>query len=133
MKITWLGHASFRIEIEDQVLLIDPWLSGNPLFPEDREGEATAGTTAILVTHGHGEYASDVPDSLGVLARLASGTRVTYRVSAVTAAAAPMRVAMYGTEGSLLWKGGADLTIVPLGSEPATVQPHEGADIGWRV
>ena len=33
MKITRLGHQSFRIEIEDQVLLIDPWLSGNPLFP----------------------------------------------------------------------------------------------------
>ncbi|MBT8412120.1 MAG: MBL fold metallo-hydrolase, partial [Octadecabacter sp.] len=30
MKITWLGHASFRIEIEDAVLLIDPWLAGNP-------------------------------------------------------------------------------------------------------
>ena len=33
MKIIWLGHASFRIEIADQVLLIDPWVDGNPVFP----------------------------------------------------------------------------------------------------
>ena len=25
MKITFLGHASFRIEMADQTLLIDPW------------------------------------------------------------------------------------------------------------
>ena len=40
MKIVWLGHSGFRIEIEDQVLLIDPWLAGNPLFPEERRAEA---------------------------------------------------------------------------------------------
>ena len=59
MKIIWLGHASFRIEIEDQVLLIDPWFDGNPMFPADRRGEATEGVTAILVTHGHGDHASN--------------------------------------------------------------------------
>ncbi len=40
MKITWLGHSGFRIAIEQAVLLVDPWLTGNPLFPADRrEGE----------------------------------------------------------------------------------------------
>ena len=34
MKIIWLGHASFRIEIEDKRLLIDPWLKGNPSLSE---------------------------------------------------------------------------------------------------
>ncbi len=33
MQITWLGHSGFRISIEGAVLLIDPWLDGNPLFP----------------------------------------------------------------------------------------------------
>lgn len=59
MKIIWLGHSGFRIEIGGQVLLIDPWLSGNPLFPEARRDEATAGATHILLTHGHGDHASD--------------------------------------------------------------------------
>lgn len=58
MKITWLGHSGFRIEISDQTLLIDPWLAGNPAFPEGREKEATEGATAIFLTHGHGDHAS---------------------------------------------------------------------------
>ena len=59
MKIIWLGHAGFRIEIEDQVLLIDPWFSGNPVFPEDRKAEAIAGATQILITHGHFDHTAD--------------------------------------------------------------------------
>ena len=59
MKITWLGHSGFRIEIEDAVLLIDPWLSGNPVFPTERRAEAIAGATHILITHGHSDHAAD--------------------------------------------------------------------------
>lgn len=59
MKITWLGHSGFRIEIGDQILLIDPWLSGNPLFPDERRAEVIRGVTHILLTHGHGDHASD--------------------------------------------------------------------------
>ncbi len=59
MKITWLGHSGFRIEIGDQVLLVDPWLTGNPMFPADRREEAISGTTHILLTHGHGDHSGD--------------------------------------------------------------------------
>jgi L-ascorbate metabolism protein UlaG (beta-lactamase superfamily) len=59
MKITWLGHASFRIDIGGQVLLLDPWLNGNPMFPAERRAEAIAGATHILITHGHGDHAGD--------------------------------------------------------------------------
>jgi L-ascorbate metabolism protein UlaG (beta-lactamase superfamily) len=60
MKIIWLGHGSFRIEIEDQVLLIDPWLTGNPMLAEDQHNAATAGATHILVTHGHFDHTADL-------------------------------------------------------------------------
>ena len=61
MKLSWLGHSGFRIEIEDQVLLLDPWL-GNPLFDPARRGEAIAGATHLLLTHGHFDHVVDSID-----------------------------------------------------------------------
>jgi len=59
MKIIWLGHSGFRIEIGDQVLLVDPWITGNPMFPEDKRAEAIAGATHLLVSHGHSDHSGD--------------------------------------------------------------------------
>ncbi|RZW10738.1 MAG: metal-dependent hydrolase [Rhodobacteraceae bacterium] len=59
MKITWLGHSGFRMEIGDQVLLIDPWLTGNPVFPEGKRADAILGATHILLTLGHGDHTGD--------------------------------------------------------------------------
>ena len=61
MKLAWLGHGSFRLEIAGKVVVIDPWLDGNPVLPSDRRGEAIAGATHILLTHGHFDHASEVP------------------------------------------------------------------------
>ncbi|MBY6066962.1 metal-dependent hydrolase [Leisingera aquaemixtae] len=60
MKIIWLGHGSFRIETSGQVLLVDPWLSGNPVLPEDSHEAAIAGATHILLTHVHFDHVVDV-------------------------------------------------------------------------
>lgn len=59
MKITWLGHSGFRLEIEGAVILIDPWLTGNPVFPADRRADAIGGATHVLLTHGHGDHSGD--------------------------------------------------------------------------
>jgi len=61
MKYTWLGHAGVRLEIGDQVLLIDPWEEGNPMFPEGQRDAVFAGVTAILITHGHFDHVQGVP------------------------------------------------------------------------
>ncbi|MEX0350549.1 MAG: metal-dependent hydrolase [Paracoccaceae bacterium] len=60
MDIIWLGHGSFRIETGDKVLLLDPWLTGNPELPEDKHDDAIAGATHILLTHAHFDHVIDV-------------------------------------------------------------------------
>ena len=61
MRITWLGHSGFRIEIADAVLLVDPWL-GHPLFDAGRRDEALRGATHILHSHGPFDHAGEVVD-----------------------------------------------------------------------
>ena len=58
MKITWFGHAAFRLDFADKVVLIDPFFTGNPAFEGDR-AKATAGATHVLITHGHGDHIGD--------------------------------------------------------------------------
>ena len=60
MKIIWLGHGSFRIEIEDQVLLMDPWLTGNPSLPAEHHEAAVAGGTHLVLTHAHFDHIADM-------------------------------------------------------------------------
>ncbi len=60
MNIIWLGHGSFRIETGDLVLLIDPWLTGNPMLAEDQHEAAVKGATHIILTHAHFDHVIDV-------------------------------------------------------------------------
>ncbi|RJE79522.1 metal-dependent hydrolase [Paracoccus sp. JM45] len=59
MKLIWLGHSGFRLETGDAVILIDPWITGNPAFPQDQRDQAIKGATHILLTHGHGDHSGD--------------------------------------------------------------------------
>ena len=60
MNITWLGHGSFRIEIGGQVILLDPWLTGNPMLSEDQHDAAVEGGTHLLLTHAHFDHVADM-------------------------------------------------------------------------
>ncbi|WP_425041177.1 metal-dependent hydrolase [Primorskyibacter sp. S187A] len=60
MNIIWLGHGSFRIEIGDQVLLVDPWLNGNPMMEDQDHAAAIQDASHILVTHGHFDHTVDI-------------------------------------------------------------------------
>ncbi|MCC6292744.1 MAG: metal-dependent hydrolase [Bryobacterales bacterium] len=52
--ITWLGHSAFQFRLDSgEVLLLDPWLEGNPSYPPQHE---LSRVDAILVTHGHFDH-----------------------------------------------------------------------------
>jgi L-ascorbate metabolism protein UlaG (beta-lactamase superfamily) len=63
MQIQWLGHSAFRITGKGAVIIIDPFLSGNPKFSGDAAG-ITSDTTHVLVTHGHNDHFGDTVDIL---------------------------------------------------------------------
>ena len=58
MRITYFGHSAFRVETGNSVLMVDPFLSGNPLFKGD-VAEASRGATHVLLTHGHDDHVGD--------------------------------------------------------------------------
>lgn len=58
MKITFLGHASFHIEINGKHIVVDPFISGNPIAAHIDIHKIKA--DYILVTHAHQDHVLDV-------------------------------------------------------------------------
>lgn len=56
-KITWLGHAAFKIEIAGSTVLIDPWLEGNPTASVKPTDITRA--DIVYVTHDHQDHLGD--------------------------------------------------------------------------
>ncbi len=53
--VTWLGHASIKItSIQGKVILIDPWIEGNPECPVTID--ELGNVDLILVTHDHFDH-----------------------------------------------------------------------------
>ena len=58
IKLTWLGHATFRIETPGgKTVIIDPWVMGNPMCPETEKNVKKV--DVLLCTHGHGDHIGD--------------------------------------------------------------------------
>jgi L-ascorbate metabolism protein UlaG (beta-lactamase superfamily) len=58
IKLTWLGHATFRIETPGgKIILIDPWVMNNPMCPEKEK--TLKHVDVMLCTHAHGDHIGD--------------------------------------------------------------------------
>jgi len=70
-KITWLGHSTFRVTTPSgKVILVDPWLTGNPACPESLK--KLARLDVMLITHGHGDHLATPWPSLARTSRRSS-------------------------------------------------------------
>ena len=60
-SLTWLGHASFRIDSPGgKRIYVDPWLTGNPKCPENEKTPERV--DLIAITHGHMDHVGDTVD-----------------------------------------------------------------------
>ena len=58
IKITWLGHATFRLRTpQGKSILVDPWVMGNPSCPANEKD--VQALDIMLCTHGHGDHIGD--------------------------------------------------------------------------
>ncbi|WP_369049463.1 metal-dependent hydrolase [Tenacibaculum sp. UWU-22] len=58
MNITFLGHSSFYIKINETHIIIDPFITGNPLASHINIDELKS--DYILLTHAHQDHVLDV-------------------------------------------------------------------------
>jgi len=57
LEITWLGHGTFQFRLASgEVLVMDPWLDGNPAYPK---GHTFERVDTILISHGHFDHIHD--------------------------------------------------------------------------
>jgi len=57
MKVTWLGHGTWALEIGETKIVLDPFLDDSPTAPVKAD-EVDA--DFILVSHGHFDHVADV-------------------------------------------------------------------------
>ncbi|SOC18956.1 metal-dependent hydrolase [Rhodobacter maris] len=133
MKLIWLGHSGFRLEIEKAVILIDPWMTGNPMFPAERRAEALAGATHILLTHGHGDHSGD---TLAVAKELEIPVVGIYDI--VSHWEAHEHIEGIGfNKGGTVDLGGAKVTMVPASHSSSISGPtgpiYTGTESGYMI
>ena len=68
LTLRYLGHSAFEIRSKENVMLIDPFLSGNPAAAA--KASDFNDVKYIFVTHGHGDHIGDTVE-------IASGTGAT--------------------------------------------------------
>ncbi|MCD4684941.1 MAG: metal-dependent hydrolase [Anaerolineae bacterium] len=56
IQVTWLGHSAFQLIIGAHTVLIDPFLTHNPLASVSADEVAA---DFILLSHGHGDHVGD--------------------------------------------------------------------------
>ena len=62
MKLTFLGHACFSVEVAGSRLLFDPFINGNPRATHLDVDQIEA--DYVLLTHGHGDHVADAESIL---------------------------------------------------------------------
>jgi L-ascorbate metabolism protein UlaG (beta-lactamase superfamily) len=141
IKLQWLGQAAFKITtVSGKVILIDPFITGNPILPKQYKDLGKLGKIdLILVTHAHGDHVGDGPalakkhnvplygppglnDTLLALGILPKELSPRFNKGGVITPLGPdIKITMTRAEHSseFRWKNPAGKTEIHVGGEPA--------------
>lgn len=127
-RLTWMGHAAFKIKTASgKIILIDPWIS-NPKAPKDLKIEKA---DIILVTHGHSDHVGEAFD----LAKKTNATLIaSYELTEIAKANGVKQILPINPSGSQKF---GDLTITAteaVHSSSYTEKEHTryaGAPLGF--
>src|SRR5689334_10417685 len=80
IKITWFSHSAFQLDINGAAIVIDPFLTGNPLASTSAD---KINADYILLTHGHGDHFGDtVSIAQRTKAQVVAMAEITYWLNA---------------------------------------------------
>ncbi len=74
VKLTWLGHSAFALEVDSHPVVVDPFLTGNPLASTTPDKLAAE---VILLTHGHGDH---LGDTVSIAQRTGAGVVTNFEI-----------------------------------------------------
>ncbi len=111
IKVRWLSHASFLIETDKAKLLVDPFITDNPLSPVSAN---EIQTDYIFISHGHGDH---VGDSVPIAKQTGAMVVSNYEIQSWISAQGVENVHPLHIGGGYDWPWGrAKLTIAQHGS-----------------
>lgn len=100
VQLTWYGHSAFALETEDASILIDPFITGNPVATIDVD---SLSPTTILLTHAHNDH---VGDTVAIAARTGAKVIATAELASYLASQGVQNVAAGNHGGTIAFAGG---------------------------
>jgi L-ascorbate metabolism protein UlaG (beta-lactamase superfamily) len=128
VTITSFGQAAFKLESGGKTILIDPWITGNPVCPITVDDITVA--DLILVTHDHFDH---VGDTIAISEKTGAIVVAVYETAAKFMAdgLAPENI-LYGGFGRHI--GGAiDIDGITLVMTPAVHSSGSGVPVGYII
>ena len=111
IQLLFHGHSAFQIDHDEWSLLIDPFITGNPVATVKAE---TLNPTHIILTHGHGDH---LGDTIEIAKRTGSTVITTFEVANYLKAHGLENVADLGVGGGRNFEfGRVKFTIAHHGS-----------------
>ena len=119
MKITWLGHACFKLEQDGFTVILDPYSAGSVpgLKPLDESADL------VLSSHGHGDH-----NAVAEI-RLTSGKEDPFEVETIDTFHDPEGGKLSGTNRITILEAGG-ITAVHMGDIGCELSDEEYEEIG---